>query len=90
MVRAPKCKVCGAEHFGVEHVWPQATNQRGQSDVVATEEQRFPLRAPPLPKEPDPAIVVDELKRGSDIKAPKRDRAPYMREYRAKHSKDKK
>ena len=93
MVTAPRCKVCGANH------WLWAGHEWGSKPVPLVLEAVEPAAGPPklagrktrkppvvkkASKPVDPATVPG-VTRGVALEGgPKRDRAAYMREYRAK------
>ena len=77
MVTAPKCKICGHAHFGAAHILANNGETGDPKDTPRVERMvnAIPHSAPPL------IIRASEL---PGKPAPKRDRAAYMRAYRAK------
>ena len=96
MIQAPKCKVCGEQHNGVEHIWPKdkvADVHPGSYVRVSTAGLRNELRAVPAPAIDKDAQIAALKSRVAELEAqivagrpvPKTaDRAAYMREWRAK------
>lgn len=108
MVTAPKCKVCGAQHFGPAHVWsgpaPKAEpvplkappkKRQAIPDGIALVSMSHPQTGPTMSPKEKRAARKRLLAATEEIEAPpslvakiaKRDRAAYMRAYRAKKGK---
>ncbi len=105
MVTPPKCKVCGAAHFGAAHVWPD-TVKAAVSGAIPKAVSR---KATVTQAQADAAVSLVRASREVETRrastattagtltisaategdGPQRDRAAYMRDYRAKHPKRK-
>jgi hypothetical protein len=81
MVTAPKCKVCGVAHFGSAHVWPKV---KDVTTSATPEEKAWAEAAHKLEPQEVYAAGRTIAKFDAEPTGPKRDRAAYMREYRAR------
>lgn len=87
--KPPKCKLCGTAHWGNEHVWsaaPKVTVESIQAvTVAAMAPKKKPLAIHKMLDDADRALAayMAVAERPSKPR-PKRDRAAYMRTYRAK------
>lgn len=91
MAQAPKCKVCGSNHYGGRHVWPaDKLKAATPGEIVRVPVDTIRTRPTPIPAPDDRDAQIATLKtRVAELEAklspPKTaDRAAYMREWRAK------
>lgn len=87
MMKPVQCPICGVAHWGAAHVWPQSSAPPPKIDI--------PFGRPAVNKKPPPPAVEKVAPaaptprpapsaQATAAPGPKRDRAAYMRQRRAK------
>lgn len=84
MAQAPRCKVCGEVHWSNQpHVWRVAMSLADDPGSFAPSVPADVVRAVAEATQPAHVARFDPIT-GERRAAPKRDRAAYMRDYRAR------